>query len=1007
MSIRKLLQTLLVLIATFVSVSSFAQGGAITGTVVDDGGNPLLGANVAIKGTNQSSKTNASGKFSITPRTQADFLIVTFAGMASKTVAVSGNDVGVITLLNRSRAINDIVVVGYGSTKQKDITGSVASVKSKDFNQTQNTTADQLIIGKVAGVQITTVGGAPGSGSRIRIRGGSSLNASNDPLIVIDGIPIDNFKMGGSANPLNMINPNDIESMDILKDASATAIYGSRASNGVILITTKKGTRKDDGVHVGFSSLNSVATPGRRRVDMLNTNEYRNLFLLTQDSSAQQTLGNADNNWQDNILRNAFSSDNNVSITGGIKGLPYRVSLGYLGQQGMVMGGGLDRGSFGVNINPSFFNNTLKVNAGVRSTTTKTRFTDEGAIGAANSFDPTQSIKSENEKFGNYFAWTDAFGNPISNAPNNPVSLVNQREDKSMSYRNLVNLQLDYKIPFVKGLRANLNLGYDQAKTDGNKTIPYTNVTGDGFFRGGKNQDYGESRTNKLIDFYLNYNKDILVNKLGLDVTAGYSNQYFDREYPTFDDRTSLGKYQTTNNIDSIYAVAGTAFATRKNIQSFFGRANFTIFKRFLLTGTLRNDRTSSFAPSVRSGFFPAVAAAWRINEESFLKDNKNVSNLKLRLGWGQTGQQEVYFRDRPLDYLYLPKYNLGDPTASYQFGNTFYQVYRPDAVDPNIKWETTTTTNAGLDFGFYKNRIFGSIDVYNRESTDLLANIPVSAGTALSNTIFTNVGNLTNRGIEIGLGFVPVASKNVTWEVNLNYTHNVNKIVKMTKYTDANFAGISVGGIDGGTGNNIQVLRPGYSINTFNALQQVYDTKGNPVEGAYVDQNGDGVINEKDLVTKYNSDPRDLFGFNTNVAYKRFTFGAVARAQFNGYNYNNTASNQGYLNAMRNDNGYNNNIHGSVFNTRFVNSQLLSNYYIENSSFFRLDNASLGYNFGAISKAKNAANLRASFMVQNVFVITNYTGLDPEVVKDGNSGIDKNIYPRPTTYSVGLNLDF
>jgi iron complex outermembrane receptor protein len=1006
MSIRKLLQTLLVLIATFVSVNAFAQSGAITGTVVDDGGNPLIGANVSVKGTNQSSKTNASGNFSITPRTQADYIMVTYPGMASRSLPINGNDLGTITMANKSRALNDIVVVGYGSTKQKDVTGSIASVKSKDFNQTQSTTADQLIIGKVAGVQITTVGGAPGSGSRIRIRGGSSLNASNDPLIVIDGIPVDNFKMGGSANPLNMINPNDIESMDILKDASATAIYGSRASNGVILITTKKGTKKDDGVHVSLSSLNSVATPGNRRVDMLNTNEFRNLVALTQDSATQTMLGNANNNWQNLIMRNAMSSDNNVSVTGGIKALPYRLSLGMLNQQGMIAGGGLDRGSVGLNISPSLFKNTLKVNASVRHSMTKTRFTDEGAIGTANDFDPTQSVYSEAEKFGKYFAWTDAFGNPISIAPSNPVNMVTQRNDVSNSYRTLANLQLDYKIPFVNGLRANLNLGMDNASTNGNKTIPYTSVSGDGFFRGGKDQDYGESRRNKLIDFYLNYNKELVENKLTMDVTAGYSNQYLYRNYPTFADYTNLGIYQTVDDIDSVYAPAGTAFETRKNIQSFFGRANFTIMKRFLLTGTLRNDRTSSFSPSTRSGFFPAVAAAWRMNEESFLKDVKSLNNLKLRLGWGQTGQQEVFFNGRPLDYLYLPKYNLGDPTAAYQFGNSFYQVYRPDGVDQNIKWETTTTSNAGLDFGFLKNRIYGTVDIYSRKSTDLLANIPVPAGTAVSNKIFTNVGSLTNKGIEVSLGLVPIATKSVTWDININYTHNTNKIISMNKYDDSTFQGLPVGGISGGVGSNIQVLRPGYAINTFNAYEQIYDANGKPIEGAYVDQNGDGIINGKDLVTRYNSDPKDLFGISTNVSFKRFTVGAVARAQANGYAYNNKAAVSGNLNALHNGAGYNNNIHGSYFDTRFNSMQLFSNYYVENASFFRLDNVSLGYNFGNVTKGKNGGNLRATAMVQNVFVITKYTGLDPEVVKDGNSGIDNNVYPRPRTYSIGLALD-
>jgi TonB-dependent starch-binding outer membrane protein SusC len=1006
MSIKKLLQCLVVLIATFVTMNVSAQTGAITGTVLDDGGAAIVGATVTIKGSNSSVRTNANGKFSINAKSQADYVIISAPGMASKTIPVSSNELGEITLNQKSRSLTDVVVVGYGSTKQKDVTGSIASVKSKDFNQGVNGTPEQLIIGKVAGVQITTAGGAPGSGSRIRIRGGSSLNASNDPLIVIDGVPIDNYKMGGSANPLNMINPNDIETFDILKDASATAIYGSRASNGVIIITTKRGTKKDD-LHVSFSTMNSLATATERRVDMLNATEYRNLFALTQKEASFATLGNADNNWQNLLLRDAYASDNNVSITGGIKGLPYRVSLGYMGQQGMVIGGGIDRGSFGVNISPTFFNNTLKINAGVKSSTTLSKFTDEGAIGTALSFDPTQSVGSENEKFGNYFAWTDAFGNPIPIASSNPLAMVNLRDDRSTTKRTLANIQIDYKIPFISGLRANLNLASDNASSDGMKVIPYASATGDGFKRGGKKQGYGENRTNKLMEVYLNYNKELKKDKLTMDLTAGHSYQDLYKNYPTFTDYTNLGKFQTINHIDSVSIKAGNRFATQNTLISFFGRANFTIYKNFLLTASLRNDLTSRFAPENRSGVFPAVAGAWRI-KETFFKDNKDISNLKLRLGWGQTGQQEFYLNDRPVDYAYILKYSQSDPDANYILGDSAVPALRPDPIDPKIKWETTTTTNLGLDYGFYKNRISGSIDVYNRQTTDLIVNALVPAGSLVGNKAYTNVGSLENKGIEFTLNAIPVATKNFTWDINFNYTHNRNKILSISPVKGSESNLIQIGGIDGGTGNNIQVLMEGQSTNTFFVYQQIYDQNNKPLEGMYVDQNKDNKIGKEDLIPFKSGEPTDFYGFSSNLAFRRMSLGFVLRAQTGGYAYNNVAANLGSLATMNNSVGYNNNIHGSYFDTRFEKQQFLSNYYVENASFLRMDNINIGYNFGNIFKGKtaNVGNLRGTFMVQNVFIITKYSGIDPEVVKDGLGGIDKNIYPRARTYSIGLNLD-
>jgi TonB-dependent starch-binding outer membrane protein SusC len=996
---------LVVVLSMFVSLSVFAQGGTVTGTVTTEEGAAIIGATIFEKGINNGTKTNTDGKFALALKGKGEFIIVSADGMATQTLPINGNDFGTIKLSPRTRQISDVVVVGYGSTKAKDVTGSVTSIKAKDFVQGNvGGSPEQLIIGKAPGIQITSAGGAPGSGSRIRIRGGSSLNASNDPLIVIDGVPVDNFKMGGSANPLNMINPNDVESIDILKDASATAIYGSRASNGVIQITTKRGSKKG-GFHINYNTTNSVQTPNGRYADMLNPTEFRELYKLTQSEANHTTLGNNETDWKSLILRNAFATDNNLSFSGGIKNLPYRISLGYFGQQGMINGGGLDRGSLGINLNPTFLNNTLKVNINARGSSTRTRFTDEGAIGAANTFDPTQSPYSELEQFGKYFAWVDAAGNPITIAPSNPLAMVNLRDDISTSERFLGNIQFDYQLPFLKGLRANLNLGTDAATTRGNKKIPYTSVTGDGYFREGKNEDYGESRQNKLLDFYLNYKRELGASSV-LDVTGGYSYQDFYRKYPTFDDFTNLGNYQSITNIDGLYKAAGPMFASQYTILSFFGRANYSYKSRYLLTATLRNDNTSRFSPENRAGYFPAVAAAWRISEEGFLKSNKTINNLKLRAGWGQTGQQDLFLNDRPVDYLYLARYKFSDNAAAYQIGNDFVPTLRPEAIDANITWETTTTSNIGLDFGLFKNRVNGTIDLYNRDTKDLLAFVAVSAGTATSDKVLTNIGSLRNRGVELGLNFVPVATKNFTWDLGFNYTYNQNKIISMSN-NDSSFAGILTGGADGGVGTNVQILKPGLPINQFNLYQQVYDAASKPIEGAYVDQNEDGIINENDRITSYNSEPRNLFGLSTNLSFKRFNVGVIARAQTGSFVYNNTASSLGNLLSMRNGVGYNSNIHGSYYDTRFNTQQILSDYYIESADFLRIDNINVGYNFGQVIKSsKNAGNLRASFIVQNAFLFTNYTGIDPEVTKDGNNGIDRNLYPRPRTYSIALNLD-
>jgi TonB-dependent starch-binding outer membrane protein SusC len=988
----------MLMLAVFSANYALAQGIQVSGTVVDDSGQPLLGASVVGQGTTKGTHTNAKGEFTLGLNSEVENIIVSYAGMLTKVVSVKNEEVGTITMTNAHRAINDVVVVGYGSTKAKNLTSSVASVKAKDFQQGNVTTPEQLILGKVAGVQITSASGAPGAGSRIRIRGGSSLSGDNDPLIVIDGMPVDNYKMGGSANPLNMINPNDIESMDILKDAAATAIYGIRGTNGVILITTKRGSKKSDHANISFSSTNSLATLGSRRVDMLNANEFRDLANLKLDAAGRALIGNDSTDWVKAITRTAKSSDNNISISGGLGNLPYRVSFGYLAQQGIVVRSGLDRYSGAFSLSPSFLKNSLKFDINLKNTRTNTLFADEGgAIGSAYSFVPTKSIYSSSPDgaYGGYTEWQNA-GALVTIAPKNPLGLLMQRTSRSLSTRTIGNIQAEYRLPFFPALKAVINTGMDMAKTAGNEYVDYK--AAQFFTRGGKSADYGESRISNLLDMYLNYNKNLAQYKSNIDATAGYSYQKQTKDYPSFNDY----------NMDTIYAAAGNPFKSTRVLIGFFGRVNYAYANKYLLGVSLRQDYASIFAEGKKGSFFPAISAGWRVTEESFMKDYKFVNNLKVRASIGRTGNASLYLNSRPVDYLALPKYTISDPTAQYQFGNSFYNMYRPEGIDKNISWEKTTTRNLGIDYGFLKNRIYGTFDVYSKVTKDLFGYVNVPAGTNLTNRILTNTGSLSNKGFEFGLNLVPIATKNVTWEFGFNYTHNVNKIISLNKLAGSNdSSAIETGGIDGGAGNTIQVFKPGNSINSFFVYQQVYDLNGKPVEGVYVDQNKDGIINGKDKIVFNNGEPRNIMGFSSSLSIAKFTFGFIARAQTKAYAYNNIASNMGSLANLQNQAGYLNNIHGSYFDTRFNSQQLLSNYYVENASFFKLDNVSAGYNFGAISKTNASSNLRITAMVQNVFMITKYSGLDPEVMADGQGGIDKNYYPRARTYSLGLRLDF
>ncbi|MBD0364955.1 MAG: TonB-dependent receptor [Flavisolibacter sp.] len=988
MKYRRLLHNMALLMLLLISTTALAQDRMVTGRVTDTSGTGIPNVTVTISGQQKGTSTASNGSFSIAVPANATTLVFSSVGFATQEVPISGNAVEVI-MRNVSGTLNEVVIVGYGTQRRRDLTGSIATVTAKDFQKGVITTPEQLIAGKVAGVQITSNSGAPGAGSRIRIRGGASLAASNDPLIVLDGVPLSNSNISGAANPLALINPNDIESFNILKDASATAIYGSRASNGVIIITTKKGGRGKPVFN--FSTQLSAAT-NTKQVEVLSADQFRNLINAKGNATQKALLGSANTNWQDEIYRTAFAEDNNLSVRGSLNKMPYRVSVGFLNQDGVLRTSNLKRASASLNLSPRFFNDHLRVDVNLKGALTKSTFANESAIGTAVIFDPTQPVYSNAKRFGGFFEWVEASTSlPNANAPRNPLGLLMMREDKGTAKRSIGNIQFDYRLHFLPDLRANLNLGYDVSRGEGTVFVPDSAALR--YRQRGERSQYLQKRSDKLLEFYLNYAKDIASINSRIDVMTGYSYQDF----------------LTTNyNFPGFNAYGDTLPNTKPNFPfdkpqntliSFYGRLNYSYKSRYLLTASLRRDGSSRFSPENRWGLFPAGAFAWNIKNEPFLQNAKGFTDLKLRLGYGVTGQQEGIG-----NYDYISYYALSNTRAQYQLGNTFYQMYRPGGYYANRKWEQTATYNIGLDYGFADNRIAGTLDVYYKKTKDLLNQIGQSAGTNFSNQIVANVGDMENRGVEFSINAQPVRSSDVSWDLNFNVTYNKNKITNLTIAPDPNYPGNQFGGISGGIGNTVQINSVGFPRSSFYVYQQVYDSTGKPLEAVLVDRNGDGTINEKDLYHYKSADPQFLFGFSTNVTYGKWNGGLTMRANVGNYVYNNVYSNLGRLNTVIGSSGVLNNASVSYLETGFYGGsipQLISDYYVENASFLRMDNINVGYNVGRV--LQNKANLRLSFNVQNVFTITKYKGLDPEI----SSGIDNNFYPRPVTFVLGLGLDF
>lgn len=968
-------------VAAAVLLTNFAIAqSTITGTVTDAStGETLIGVNILIVGTSTGTITDFDGNYSIALPEGANQLQFSYTGYAPQTIAV-GSETVIDVKMAAGELLEEVVVIGYGTVKKEDATGSVQTVSTENFQKGAITSAQELISGKIAGVQITP-GAAPGDGAAIRIRGGSSLSASNDPLIVVDGVPLDNGAVNGARNALNLINPNDIETFTVLKDASATAIYGSRASNGVILITTKKG-KLGKKLSVNYNG-NVAFSNAIKNVETLKASEFRALVgkQFAADHPAQGLLGGANTDWQEEIFQTGVTQDHNLSLSGGaFDVLPYRLSLGYTDRSGILKTDEFTRTTLSLNLSPSFINNTLQVNINAKTMWTDNFFANRGAIGSAAFFDPTQPIYDDGSPYGGFFTWTDLNGNPNTLATSNPLALLEQNSNTSNVNRYIINGSVDYRFGFLPDLRANLNLGYDYSKGEGATDVPANAAFAfDAANGGGVMNRYSQEKKNELLEFYLNYAKDI--GNTRLDVMAGYSWQHF---YAKDEFRNS--------NLNGTEVTEGEGEG-ELYLLSLFGRLNYSIQSRYLFTFTLRRDGTSRFSPDTRWGLFPAAAFAVKI------LDNTSVgplSNLKLRLGYGVTGQQDIGGY-----YAYLPRYLFSFDNAQYQLGNQFYTTLRPEGYDANIKWEETTTYNVGLDFGLLEDRITGSLEYYIRQTKDLLNFIPVPAGTNLTNALSTNVGDLENRGVEITINTIPVETEKLSWDLGFNVTLNNNEITRLTATDDPNYVGVFTGGIGGGVGNTIQIHSVGSPASSFYVYEQVYDDSGLPIEGLYVDRNGDGQVTPDDRYIAESPVADAWFGFSSNLTYGNFDFSFAGRASAGNYIYNNTLSNGSEYNRLYAPTNYLVNIHSRYPEVDFSVPQYFTDHFLEDASFFKIDHITLGYNFSDI--VKKLSSLRVYATVQNPIVASPYEGVDPEVF----GGIDNNIYPRSRTFLIGLNANF
>lgn len=988
------------LLGLFLSVGVYAQNITVKGHVKDALGG-VIGANVVEKGnTTNGTITDLDGNFTLTVP-QGATLVVSFIGYKSQEVAAAPSVV--VTLQDDAELLETVVVIGYGSVKKNDLTGSVTAIKADEINRGAITSPDQMLQGKVPGLLVTPASGDPTGGATIRIRGAASLYASNDPLIVIDGVPVTSEGGAGMANPLASVNPNDIESYTVLKDASATAIYGSRASNGVIIITTKKGT--GDKMRVSYNSSYSLKQ-NTSTLEMMTGDQYRQYIkdVYGENDPRLGMMGNANTDWQDLIYRTAFSTDQNVSLYGNAKGvLPYRVSLGYTYDQATLKEGDNQRANLGISLSPKFFQDHLSVNVNLKGIYNRANYPNSGAVGSAVDFDPTQSPyfydangNIDTSKAGGYFNWINADGSANTMASINPLSQLYDNYNVNDTWRSMGNVQLDYKIHGFEDLRVNLNLGYDLARTEGTKYSELGSILSMRNDAQDYYENYANNNANTLLEFYANYNKEFGIHHL--DVMAGYSWQH---NYVKYDN------IQYYNNDRSNVYLDNPTDRKEYYLVSFFGRVNYSLNSKYLFTVSLRDDASSRFSKSNRWGLFPSAAFAWNIAEENFLKESDTpISSLKLRLGWGQTGQQDIGI-DRC--YAYQAKYTQSSALATrIPWGNGYIYTLAPNAYNPDIKWETTETYNVGLDFGFLKGRINGTIDAYLRKTKDLLNDVTTPMGVNFSNKVISNVGDMENKGLEFNLNFIPIERKDMRWTINVNGTWQDTKITKLTNNPTPDYLGVEVGANMGGTGGYTSLYSVGYSPYTYHLYQQAYDENGKPLQNVLVDRDGNGEITAQDrYITDKSIQPKFFYGIGSQFTYKNWDFGFNAHGSVGGYALNRIKMNTATSYSDDYTKGYLNNLSPYCMETGWTatisEQQKYSDMFLENTTFFRMDDINVGYTFDKIKNWNGKIRVAAS--VQNVFTITKYSGLDPELT--AVDGVDNNLIPRPRLYTLRLNINF
>ena len=979
-------------VGLFLSAGAFAQQITVKGIVKDSSGEPIIGANVVVKGTTNGTITDFDGNFQLSANT-GEIIQFSFIGYTTQELPATAEFMNII-MKDDSEMLSEVVVIGYGSVKKNDLTGSVTAIKAEELNRGVVTSPDQMLKGKVPGLLVTPASGDPTGSATIRIRGAASLYANNDPLIVIDGVPVTPEGGAGMGNPLATVNPNDIESYTVLKDASATAIYGSRASNGVIIITTKKGT--GDKIQVAYSSSYSLKQ-NTSTLDVMTGDQYREYVETVYAGTSRldnikKYMGTANTDWQDLIYRTAFSTDQNISVYGNKGNLPFRASVGYTYDEATLKVGDNQRANMSISLTPKFFQDHLSVNVNAKGVYNRANYPNSGAIGDAISFSPTVPVKNAD---GTYFNWYSSDGSANTMAGINPLSQLYDPHNVNETWRSMGNVQLDYKIHGFEDLRFNLNLGYDFSRTTGDK---YNELGGILSKRNGSSdyyETYANQNSNTLLEFYGNYNKDFDIHHL--DVMAGYSWQHnyvkYNQSQYYNDDRSQLYQQNPTDRRE-YYLV------------SFFGRVNYSIDSKYLFTFSLRDDASSRFSKDNRWGLFPSAAFAWNMAEENFIKENPFFSSMKLRLGWGQTGQQDIGM-DRC--YAYQAKYTESSAlTTMIPWGNGYIYTLAPNAYNPNIKWETTETFNVGLDFGIFGGRINGSVDAYVRKTTDLLNEINTPMGSNFSNKIISNVGDMKNMGLEFNVNFIPIEKNDMRWTINVNGTLQKTEITKLTNTPSEDYYGVQVGSGMSSIGGYTSLYRVGYTPYTYYLYQQAYDENGKALQNVFVDRNGDGVITEDDrYVTGKSISPKFFFGISSSFTYKKWDFGFNAHGSLGGYALNKVAKNNASSYSDDHTKGYISNLSTYVLKTNWTETmsefQQVSDMFLENASFFRLDDINVGYTFDQFKNWKGKIRVGAS--VQNVFTITDYSGLDPELtVADG---VDNNLIPRPRLYTVRLNINF